>query len=170
MPRTKEEKKEIVKKLEEKIKKQESMVFVNFKGLKMDDFIGLRDELKEGDAQMVVSKKSLLNLAFQKNGIEVDTTGLEGELAVIFGYEDVTFPAKTAYQVSRKNQNLNIIGGYLENQSRSREEMIQLAQIPSREELLAKLVGSIQAPVSGFVSVLNGNIRGLVQVLAQIKN
>ena len=74
-----------------------------------------------------------------------------------------------AYNFSLKNENLKILGGFLENQLRNMEEIIILAKIPSKQELLAKFIGSIKAPMSGFVNVLQGNIKGLVYVLSQIK-
>ncbi len=170
MPRTKEKKKEIVKGLEEKLKKQEAMIFVNFKYLKMDDFTELRDELKKNDSELVVSKKSLMSLAFKNSGLEVDVDQLKEEIAVIFGYSDQTTPAKVAFDFSKKNPNLKMAGGFMEGMMRSESEVIELAKLPSRDELLAKFVGTIQAPVSGFANVLQGNIRNLLYVLSQVKS
>ena len=70
---------------------------------------------------------------------------------------------------SEKNENLKILGGFLENEFRSREEVVVLAKIPSKQELLAKVIGSIKAPISGFANVLQGNIKGLVYLLSNIK-
>jgi large subunit ribosomal protein L10 len=169
MPRTKEEKAEIIKQLGERAQKQESMVFANFKGLNMDNFSELRGELKKGGAEMVVCKKSLLGLAFKESKIDLDIETLSGEIAVIFGYSDPMLPIKTVYDFSKKVPGLKIVGGYAERLVRSGEEMEMLAKIPSRQELLGNLVGTIQAPISSFASVLQGNIRGLLQVLSQVK-
>lgn len=170
MPRTKEDKKKIVKGLEERVKKQEAMVFVNFKGLKMDDFTELRDELSKGDSELVVSKKSLINIAFKNSGLDIDTDRLKEEIAVIFGYSDSTTPAKVAYDFSKKNPNLRMAGGFTEGVMRSQEEIVELAKLPSRDELLGTLVGTLQAPISGFANVLQGNIRNLLYVLSQVKS
>jgi len=170
MPKTKEKKKEIVKSLEERVKKQEAMVFVNFKGLKMDNFTELRDELSKSDSELVVSKKSLINIAFKKGGLDIDIDRLKEEIAVIFGYSDSTTPVKVVYNFSKKNPNLKMVGGFTEGVMRSQEEIAELAKLPSKDELLGTLAGTLQAPISGFVSVLQGSIRGFVSVLSQIKN
>ena len=118
---------------------------------------------------MVVCKKSLLGLAFKESKIDLDIETLSGEIAVIFGYSDPMLPIKTVYDFSKKVPGLKIVGGYAERLVRSGEEMEMLAKIPSRQELLGNLVGTIQAPISSFASVLQGNIRGLLQVLSQVK-
>ncbi|MDO8265140.1 MAG: 50S ribosomal protein L10, partial [Candidatus Parcubacteria bacterium] len=85
---------------------------------------------------------------------------------------DEVMPAKIAYQFSQKNANLKILGGLIESQRGSllgTEQVIELAKLSSKEELLARLVGSIAAPMSGFANVLQGNIRNLVYVLNAIK-
>jgi len=168
MPRTKEEKKKIVKGLEKKVKKQEAMVFVNFKGLKMDDFTELRSELSKGDSELVVSKKSLLKNAFKNSGLNIDTDQLKEEIAVIFGYSDSTTPAKIAYDFSKKNTNLKMAGGFTEGVMRSQEEIVALAKLPSRDELVGTLLRTIQTPISGLANVLQGSIRDFLYVLSRI--
>jgi len=169
MPRTKEEKKKIIKGLEEKVKKQEAMVFVNFKGLKMDDFTELRNELSKSDSELVVSKKSLLKNAFKNSGLDIDTDQLKEEIAVIFGYSDSTTPTKIAYDFSKKNANLKMAGGFTEGVMRSQEEIVALAKLPSRDELIGTLLRTIQAPISGLANILQGNIRDFLYVLSRIK-
>ncbi len=169
MPKTKEKKKEIISDLEKKAKDQKAMVFVNFKGLKMDDFSELRNELKKINSSLVVSKKKLLNIAFEKSGIEIDAGFLKEEIAVIFGFGDQIAPAKIAHEFSKKNPNLKIAGGFTEGIMRSESEIIALAKLPSREEILASFVRTLQSPISGFANVLQGNIRSLLYVLKQVK-
>ncbi len=170
MPRTKEEKRKIIEELEERVRKQEAMVFVNFKGLKMGDFTELREGLKKSDSEMVVSKKSLINLAFKNRGLKVDVDSLKEEIAVIFGYSDPVAPAKVAHNFSQKNPNLKMVGGFTEGVMRNQEEIIQLAELPPREELLGMLVGVLQGPISGLANVLRGNLTGLVRVLSQARS
>ena len=169
MPLNKEQKKNIVKELKDNIAKQKAVVFVSVKGLKASELFDLRKQLKESNCLLSVAKKTLLKIAFKENKIELNEKELEGQIALIFGFEDEIAPAKTAYNFSLKNENLKILGGFLENQLRNMEEIIILAKIPSKQELLAKFIGSIKAPMSGFVNVLQGNIKGLVYVLSQIK-
>lgn len=169
MALTKEQKKNIVEKLKQSIAEQKAVVFIAIDSLKATELFDLRKELKQDNCLLTVAKKTLLSIAFKQSKMEFDAKELEGELALIFGFEDEIMPAKIAYQFSRKNKNLKILGGFFENEIKTAEEMITLAKIPSREELLAKIIGSIKAPVSGFVNVLQGNIKGLIYVLTQIK-
>jgi len=169
MAQTKEQKQKVLEDLKEKIEKQKSMVFVDFTGLKVKDFSGLRKRMKAVGNELKVAKKTLLGMTFKKAGLEIELKKIKGEIAVIFGLKDEFSPAKLAYQFSQENQNLKILGGYFEKKVRTAEEITALAQLPSKEELLAKLLGSIKAPVSGFVSVLNGNLRNLVYILSKAK-
>jgi len=169
MPLNKEQKKNIVKELKDNIAKQKAVVFVSVKGLKASELFDLRKQLKESNCLLSVAKKTLLKIAFKENKIELNEKELEGQVALVFGFEDEIAPAKTAYNFSLKNENLKILGGFLENQLRNMEEIIILAKIPSKQELLAKFIGNIKVPMSGFVNALQGNIKGLVYVLSQIK-
>lgn len=164
---TKEQKKKILKNLKEDINKQKSMVFVSVKGLKAVELLELRNKLKESDCKLTVAKKTLMNIALKD--LDIDVSELDGQVALVFGFKDEVLPAKTTYEFSKKNENLKILAGFFEDKFREMNEIIALAKIPSRKELLAKVVGSISAPISGFANVLHGNLRGLVYVLKQIK-
>jgi large subunit ribosomal protein L10 len=169
MALTRNQKQKIIEDLKEKIEKQKIFFFIDLKGLKVKDLSNLKKKLKKVDSQLKVSKKTLLKLALKEKGVELDIKKLEGEIASVFGFKDAILPAKTAYQFSLENKNLKILGGYFDGKFRGAEEMITLAQLPTKDELLGRLVGSISAPVSNFVYVLNANIKGLIQVLKQIK-
>jgi large subunit ribosomal protein L10 len=167
MPLTKEQKENVIKKLKENIANQKAMVFVSFEKLKASDLFGLRNQLKGSDCLLIVAKKTLLSIAFKNNDIELND--LPGQVALVLGFKDEVTPAKITYKFSLTNENLKILGGYFDKGFKTIEEVIILAKTPSREELLAKMVGSLSAPISGFANVLQGNIKGLIQVLKQIK-
>ena len=169
MPLTKEQKQQIIEGLKEKIDKQKSMVFVTIANLKAKDMIDLRNRLKEKDCLLFVAKKTLLKIASQEKNLLINVKELKGEVALIFGFKDEVSAANISHQFSLENKNLEILGGIFENEFIDKERVIILAQIPSREELLAKVVGSILSPVSGFVNVLQGNIKGLIYVLTKVK-
>ena len=169
MALTKEQKKKILEDLKEKIAKQKMMIFVDFTGLKVKDLFELRKRLKKADSQLKVVKKTLLNLALRQKKIEIGKEILKGEIASVFGFKKEIIPAKIVYQFSLENPNLKILGGFYEDEFKEAEEMVTLAQLPTKEELLAKLVRSISAPILNFVNVLQGNLRGLVSILSQIK-
>lgn len=165
----KERKQEIVKGLKENMKKQKTAVFVAFKGIKAKDVFSLREQLKKDKCLLEVVKKTLLDIVLKENGIDIGKKKFQAETALIFGFEDEVAPARIAHQFSLKNVNLKILGGIFQNKFAEREEILTLAKLPSKQELYAKVVGTINAPVSGFVNVLQGNIRGLVYILSSIK-
>lgn len=173
MPLTREQKRKIIDDLKQKIERQKIMVFVGIKGLKVKDISILRRRLREKDSQLKVAKKTLMKLAFKEKGIKFEKEELvskeAGELAIIFGFKDEILPTKIAYQFSKENENLKIWGGYFQNRFITKEDIITLALLPSREELLAKIVGSLNAPRLNLVKILQGNLRNLVYLLSQIK-
>jgi len=169
MAATREQKKAILEELDKKIEKHKAIIFFDFTGLKVKDFSNLRKSIKAVGDELKVVKKTLMEIAFKKAKIEADPKKMPGEIALVFGYKDGMGPAKTIYQFSKKNENLKILGGFFEDKFRTAEDIIVLAQLPFREELLAKLLGTISAPVSNFVRVLQGNIKGLITVLAKAK-
>ena len=137
---SKTKKAEILKDLKEKIARQKTMVFVDFTGLKVKDFSNLRKKLKAAGNELKVAKKTLMGIVFKEAKLEAEIKKLPGEVALVFGYQDVVSPAKIVYQFAEANPNLKILGGFLENKIRTAEEIVVLAQIPSKEELLAKFV------------------------------
>jgi len=169
MALTKEQKQKIIEDLDEKVARQKAMIFVDFTGLKVKDLSDLRKKLRAVNSELKVAKKTLLGLVFKKAGLEIETKKIKGEIALIFGYNDGLSLAKMIYQFAEANPNLKILGGFFEKKFQEAEEIITLAQLPTREELLAKLVGTIFAPVSNLVNVLQGNIRNLVYIFSQIK-
>ncbi|MFA5009041.1 MAG: 50S ribosomal protein L10 [Candidatus Paceibacterota bacterium] len=170
MPLTKQKKQSVVKDLEEKLAKQKSLVFMDFAGTNVKELTEVRNALKKDGSEMKIAKKSLLNIAFQNKGINADVKNLSGETAIIFGYEDEIAPSKIIHQFTKTNKNAKMVGGLVNNVFYGAEDMVKLAQLPSKKQLLGMLVGTINAPVSNFVSVLHGNLRGLVYALSAIKD
>ncbi len=171
MPLTREQKQKIIQDLEEKINRQKTMIFVDFTGLGVKELFELRRELKRIDSLFKVSKKTLFVKSLQDfdESLAQVVNQLEGELGIVFGFGDEILPAKIVYQFSSQYSNLKILGGFFGGKFIPKEQVIELAKIPSRQELLARLIGSISAPVSNFVSVLENNIKGLLFVLSAIK-
>jgi len=164
----KEQKNKIVKDLSEKMKKSKAVVFSDFKGLSVKDMTMLKKELRKEDTNFGVFKKTLINLALKDAGIETDVKKMEGQIALAISQKDEVMAAKIIAKTAKANENLKIVGGLLGSKILSVEEVNALAKLPTKEELLAKLVGTLNAPISGFANVLAGNLRGLVQVLKGI--
>jgi large subunit ribosomal protein L10 len=169
MALTKAQKKKILEDLKEKIAEQKAMVFVDFTGLKVKDLTNLRKKLKAISNELRVVKKTLLRLILKDIGIEIEKKKLKGEIAIAFGFKDEISPAKIIWQFSQENPNLKILGGIIKNKFLEAEKIIELAKLPTREELLAKFTSTISAPISNLINVLKGNLRNLVYILKQVK-
>ena len=115
---------------------------------------------------MQVAKKTLLRLAAEKNNIEtIADEILEGPISATFSYEDDFGALQILFKFSKENENLKLLGGIISGKVVDAATIKQYANLPSREELLAKFMGSVQSPLSGFVGVLNNLITGFVRVL-----
>lgn len=171
MAKTKGQKKAILDGLVEKISRSKSVVFAKFDALGVKENEELREKLREEGSEYQVAKKTLLELAFRDQKIEgLNPREFEGRVAAIFGYEDEVSPAKVLNDFKKNHEDkIDFVGGVLEGKFLATEEVAALAKLPSKQELYAKLVGSLNAPVSGFVNVLAGNLRGLVTVLKAIE-
>jgi len=169
MALNKAQKQKILDDLRDKIARQKAIVLVGITGLKVKDVSQLRKKLKTMDGNFKVFKKTLAEIVFKENKMEFDKRKFKEEIGLVFGFKDEMSPFKTVYQFARENDKLKILGGFLENKFKEKEEVIVLAQLPAKEELLAMLVGSLNAPISGLVNVLQGNIKGLVFALSSIK-
>jgi large subunit ribosomal protein L10 len=165
---TKQQKKELVGGLTEKLKNSKAVVFSDFTGLNVKNMMELRRELRQQGIEIKVLKKTLIDLALKDAGMEVDVKKLEGQIAIAVSSGDEVAAAKIIAKAAKLNENLKIVGGVLGVKFLEKSEVEALAKLPSKEELLAKLVRTLNASVSGFVNVLAGNIRGLVQVLKAI--
>jgi large subunit ribosomal protein L10 len=167
---TKKQKQEIINELADKIKRQKSLIFTDAKGVRVKEIQLIRRELKKLEAEYRVAKKSLMKLALKKEGKEMDLSQFSGSLASSFGYKDPISLIKVLTKLAKTNDKFKILGGMVEGKVLSVLEIKELSKIPSKEILLAKLIGSIKSPISGFVNVLQGNMRNLVGVLSAIKN
>jgi large subunit ribosomal protein L10 len=170
MAKTKQQKEQEVKDLTDKLATAKAVVFASYKSLTVSQTENLRKALRQEGAELKMAKKNLLRIALQNNKLDQNLVdNFTGSVTVAFGYDDEVIPAKVVAKFGKANDTLQIFGGILEKSFIDTGRVQALATLPAREELLAKLVGSINAPVSGFVNVLAGNLRSLVYVLDAIK-
>lgn len=165
---TRSQKEELVKNLSETIKAGKVVIFSDYAGTPVAQMKDLRDELRKTNSSYKITKKKLIDLALKNAGIEASVLDLEGQIGIAIGKGDEVSAAKVLARFAKENKNFKILQGVLENKAISGKDVMFLAMLPSKEELLAKLVGSINAPVSGFVNALAGNLRNLVGVLKAI--
>ncbi len=163
-----EQKKQQVSELVDKFKRAASGVLVDYRGLTVEDDTKLRSELRKAEVDYAVVKNSLTRFAANEVGFEAFDPILNGPTALAMSYTDVVAPAKVLVEYSKKNENLEIKGGFIEGKVVSVDDIKALADLPSKEVLVAKLLGSMNSPIQGFASVLNGNLSGLARVLQAI--
>jgi len=170
MAKTLKQKQEIIEQIYDKVYRMKLAIFVNYYGLKVNELQKLRKLCKEQSIDFLVTKKKLFKLCLEKNNFkEFSLKELEGELGIIFSYEDEIAPAKILKNFQKEHKILKINGGILERNFIRSNEVLELATLPSKLELIAKVIGGINAPVTGFVNVLVGNLRNFVGVLQAIK-
>lgn len=156
--------------LREKYAKSKGVVFARYKGLTVNEIQDLRSRLRGESSEMMVTKKTLMGLMLSEASLPKETmTAMDGPVAVVFGYEDEVAPAKVVAEFAKDHEAVGFYAGILDGKLIDEQGVLELSKLPSKPELLAKLVGSMKSPVNGFVNVLNGNLRGLAQVLNQIK-
>ncbi|MFA7286488.1 MAG: 50S ribosomal protein L10 [Patescibacteria group bacterium] len=172
MPKTREKKHEEIEALVAEAQKAKGVVFANFAGLTVGEVSALRRECQVKGVTYLVAKKTLLKRAFEAVGITADPKQIQGNVAVIFGSEDELAPAKVISGFAKTHDKLQFSGGLMSTPSGwhllSVADVKGLAMLPSKEELIAKLVGSLAAPLRGTLGVLSGPSRSLVQVLSAI--
>ena len=171
MPRArKEQKAEQVELLTEKLKKARVAVLTDYRGLTVSQMQELRGRFRTGDVEYRVVKNTLVRRAAEAAGVPALQSELEGPLAIAFGYEDLSLPAKLINEFVRATRlKLDIKGGLVEGRVFSPDQVKQLADLPSRETLIAQLMGTMQAPVSQMVGIMQTPLQQLMGVLNAYK-
>ncbi|PIZ98930.1 MAG: 50S ribosomal protein L10 [Candidatus Komeilibacteria bacterium CG_4_10_14_0_2_um_filter_37_10] len=174
MAKTKVQKQKELQLLKDKVGQAKSLIFTSYAGLSVAAVEELRKKFRQAGVEYQAAKKRLFDLALADQQLATTKIhDLTGSIAAAFSMDDEVSAAKIAQEFSKKNERLEIKSGLLKVDGTwkllSAEEVKALANLPSKEQLLAKLVGTINAPVSGFVNVLAGNIRGLLYALKAIQ-
>lgn len=169
MAKTRAEKEKIVAELVGHLQKMNSMVLTSFSGLTARAEGALRRTCDAQAVKYVVVKQTLLKKAFENAGVRA-ALPFEGNVSALFAFEDAITPAKILKDfIKAQKEKVKILGGIFEGRILSASDVVELGKLPAKNELLARLVGAIRAPLSGFVGVLSGNTRKLVFVLSQIQ-
>lgn len=143
-------KEELVEGMTTMVRDAKSVVFVKFKGLKVNDANELRKKLTSEKIGLTVTKKTLLKRALEANSVAGELPELEGAVAIVYG-EDLLAPAREVHAFYKTHKDeLSIIGGVFEGKYMSGLEMSAIATIPSRETLIAQIIMLMQSPIRGF--------------------
>ena len=170
MPKTKIQKQAIVTDLTERVGKAKSMVFTDYQGMTMSQMQTLRLSLQDLSAQFSVTKNNLLKIALKENGFKVDDDAVfSGSIATLFAYGDEIAPIKALTKALKDAGIGKTKAGFLDKEFLTDAKVKQLSELPSKEELRAKVVGALGSPLYGIVGVLQANLRNLVYALDQIR-
>ena len=167
MPKArKEQKAEQVEEIAERLKKAKVAVLTDYRGLTVTQLQDLRARLRGGEVEYRVVKNTLARRAAAAAGHQALESELKGPVAIAFGYDDLGVPAKLINEFVRATRlKLEIVGGLVEGRVFSTEQIKQLADLPSRDSLIAQLMGTLQSPVGQLVGIMQTPVQQLIGVL-----
>ncbi|SHE46189.1 50S ribosomal protein L10 [Clostridium fallax] len=144
-----------VAEIKEKLEKSQSVILAKYQGLSVEEDTQLRKNLREAGVEYKVYKNTLVTLAAKELGLDGIVEYLEGPVSIAFGYEDATAPARVLNDFAKAHKKLELKAGIVDGAIFDEAKVKQLASIPSKEVLIAKLLGSFKAPVSNFAYLIN---------------
>lgn len=163
---TRQKKEAFVAEYVEKLSRSQAAYIADYRGLTVTEISALRESLREsGESELTVAKNTLLRLAFEQAGLPVPEDHLEGPTAVLFCFEDPITPAKALKTFDDRNDKFSVKGGMVDGRVIDLAGFRAMAELPSREEILAKLVGVVQAPAQELFSTITAPLREIAQVL-----
>ncbi len=173
MAKTKGQKQAMASGMGDRLHRMVGAVFADFGGLKVQELEELRNSARAAGCEYLVVKQTLFRVAAKEQGMSADVAEAPGSLSVLFGFADPIAAAKLAKQFAKAHAALKVIGGLIREDAGVRTlataEVAALGDLPSREQLIARAVGSMAAPLRGLLGVLQGNARQLVYVLNAIQ-
>lgn len=146
-----------------------ALYIARYSGLTVEDLTDLRVELKKVDADFHVVKNTIAKKAIEGRDESVIGEMLKGQTGIVYAFGDVAAAAKTVVEGAKKHEKFELVGGFMEKAALDEKAVKQIASLPSRDVLIAKIVGSFVAPHRGLVGVLSAVPRSVVSVLNQIK-
>ena len=164
-----EEKALVVQEIKQKLADSSSAVFVDYRGLTVEEVTQLRKQFRENGVDYKVYKNTLTELAAKELGMDGLVPFLKGPTAIAFGVQDPVAPAKILSESMKKLKKMELKVGLVNGKVIDVEGVKALADLPSREELIAKMLGSMNAPIVNLVGVLSGPMRAFMYTLCAIK-
>lgn len=152
----------------ERIQSAQSMILADFTGLTVEQMTRFRRTCREKSVECRVVKNRLARIAAEESRMAVMKDHLKGPTAILFGPESQVDPAKIAVEFAKEFEAMKIKGGFVDGLYLDPNQVVALSRTPSREELLAKMMGSINSPVTGLAAVMNGVIAGLARTIEAV--
>jgi large subunit ribosomal protein L10 len=163
-----QEKEKKVAEIKDDLSRAKIVVLTDFRGLNVAQMNNLRRTLRQDGVKYQVVKNTLTKIAAGEVGLDDLKTQLEGPMGIAYGFDDPLASVKALVKFAKENDKFSLKGGVFENKLLDEVNLKQLADLPPREVLLARVVGSMQAPLSAFANVLQANLRNLVYALQAI--
>ena len=167
---TKAFKSEKIDAIKAKAEKAQVAILTEYKGYSVEEITNLRRALQKDGGDYMVTKNTLAKIAFKGTEFEVLTEALTGPIAIAFGFEDQVSPAKAVAKFIKESKKGAILGGALDGKLLSAKEAEALSKLPSKEELYAKILGSINSPASGIVGSINAVMAQLTRAMAAVRD
>ena len=167
---TKAFKTEKIEAIKSKIEKAQVAVITEYKGLTVEEITNLRRDIQKEGGDYMVTKNTLTKIAIKGTPYEALAEKMTGPVALAFGFKDPVAPAKAVKNFIEKAKKGEIIGAVLDGKLLSVEETKALANLPSKEELYAKILGSINSPASGIANSLNAVMSQLTRAMAAVRD
>ncbi len=167
---TKEFKNQKIEHYKKQFENAKVAVVTDYRGLSVEEITELRRSLQSNQADLTVTKNTLLKVATEGTSYSVISELMQGPTAIAFGYGDEVGAAKVLAKFIKENKKGEILGAVLDGNLMSANEAKKLATMPGREELYAKMLGSINSPASGIVGGINGVMSALVRAVAAVRD
>jgi large subunit ribosomal protein L10 len=162
---------ELLKNVQEKVAKSKSILLSDFKGVNSKDLTSFREDIRSKGGEVFVSKNTLLKIALKgMEGDEKASDSLAGQTVAVVAYEDPISTIKAFFDFAKKVENLKAKGGFFESKFVDEKGLIEISKLPSKEELIGRLIGSMNSPVYKFVNTLNQSKSKIVYVLSSISS
>lgn len=159
-----------IQEIKAQIEKAQVAIVTEYKGLTVDEITNLRRNLQKEDGDYTVTKNTLAKIAVKGTNFEILTDSFKGPIALAFGFNDQVSPAKVLTKFIGEIKKGQIVAAALDGKLLSAKEVEALSKLPSREELLAKMLGCVNSPASGIANSVNGVITQLVRTMAAVRD
>ncbi len=167
---TKEFKNQKIEHYKKQFENAKVAVVTDYRGLSVEEITELRRSLQSNQADLTVTKNTLLKVAADGSQFGVISDLMQGPTAIAFGYGDEVGAAKVLAKFIKENKKGEILGAVLDGKLMTADEAKKLATMPGREELYAKMLGSVNSPASGLVFSINGVMSALVRAVAAVRD
>ena len=167
---TKAFKEEKISQMKEKIEKAKVAIVTDYKGLSVEEITKLRRSIQKEDGDYMVTKNTLAKIAIKGTEYEVLADALTGSVAIAFGFDDQVAPAKALAKFIKETKKGEILAAAMDGKLLSASEAKALANLPSKHEIIAKMLGCINSPASGIANSINAVMSSLTRAMAAVRD